>query len=305
MGARRRGGIQVCAAVAVLLVALRPWALSPPAFSAGGSPTPSLLMKALGRELWVAADELLTVSTKMVPSGGQMANAALSLRNAADLMIEDDFDYVQGELESASVSAVDFIPEECFTGLVDLFGYTEPVPFCEWANAQNSLLSLSYTLRESKVEILRNLEGLVRQETEASITVVAESLQKASALFTPGGFYMPDDPRTPEARVGKGRSRNPEGGSYATAEEAAREFEKKIAGDGALQEARMAAASAGGGAVTLLSDVEVQLREAVEETVRSRLLRRLVRELHPDVNPQRQAEVLPVFRYIQKLREQE
>jgi len=286
-----------------LLAALRSWA-PPPLAYAGGTPGPPEMLQALGRELWVAGDELLIVSTRM-KGGGQMANAALSLRNAADMMLDGDWENVQGELESASVSAMDYLPEECFTGLVDLFGYTEPMPVIEWGNARDSLLSLSATLRAQRVEIMRNLEGLYRSETEASLVVVAESLQKASGLFTAGGFYMPDDPRSDEARAGKGASRTPEGPWGDDPQEAARAFEKKLQGEGILVEARNAAARTGGEAPGVLADVEAQLRQAAETQARRRLLRRLIRELHPDQNPERTEDVLPAFRYVQRLREQD
>ena len=77
------------------------------------------LLVALGRNLWAAADELLEVSAtlaalglvprsddgnsrKFSPLG--LGSAALALRNAADNILDDDWENAMGELEVASVS---------------------------------------------------------------------------------------------------------------------------------------------------------------------------------------------------------
>ena len=77
------------------------------------------LLVALGRNLWAAADELLEVSAtlaalglvprsddgnsrKFSPLG--LGSAALALRNAADNILDDDWENAMGELEVASVA---------------------------------------------------------------------------------------------------------------------------------------------------------------------------------------------------------
>ena len=68
------------------------------------------MLVALGRNLWAAADELLEVSAmlsgygspldvrKFSPQG--LGAAALALRNAADMMLDDDWESAMGELEA-------------------------------------------------------------------------------------------------------------------------------------------------------------------------------------------------------------
>jgi len=144
-----------------------------PAFANGASrpslPTANQLMGALGRELWVVADELLTASAKVanVPSLG---TSAISLRNAADSMCDGDWESVQGELEAASVSGTDYIPEECFEGLVNLFSYYEPVPQCEWQAASASLRSLSSNIAYIAPLLLRSTTGQNRDDASAALS---------------------------------------------------------------------------------------------------------------------------------------
>ena len=69
------------------------------------------MLVALGRNLWAAAEELLEVSAMLSAYGSPLelrkfspqglGAAALALRNAADMMLDDDWESAMGELEAA------------------------------------------------------------------------------------------------------------------------------------------------------------------------------------------------------------
>lgn len=222
------------------------------------------------------------------------------------MLLDGDWESVQGELESASVSCPDFLPEECFQGVVDLFGYTEPAPSCEWLNAKASLRFLGDQLDSETLNILRGLSGMQREEVELSLLAVTEKLRKAARLFEPGGFYMPIDPRDPVVRAGRGFAREPERRPFGWGwdpEETRKESAQRAKAEAHLVEAVAAAQAAGEAAVLLLARVGEHLEAAEERKERRALLRKLVLELHPDQNPQREQEVMPTFRYVQQLRD--
>ena len=91
------------------------------------------ILVALGRNLWAAGDELLEVSAALsglIPNSDNrkfsplgLGAAALALRNAADNMLDDDWENAMGELEVASVSCEGYLPSALMQGLVDLFAY--------------------------------------------------------------------------------------------------------------------------------------------------------------------------------------
>ena len=57
-------------------------------------------------------------------------------------------------------------------------------------------------------------------------------------------------------------------------------------------------------AAKLVESIKLELEDATAGGPKERrsLLRQLVRRLHPDQNPGKEAEVMPAFRYIQRLR---
>jgi len=267
-------------------------------------------MKALGCELWVIGDELLTVSARAV-NRRDLGMTGISIRNAGDLLLENSWEDVMGELESAAASS-EALPCFCFEGLVNLFAYEEPVPSIEWLPARNSLLSMSEELKKKGPDVLRGLEGAYRSETAASIIFVVERLSKASKLFLRGGFYMPVDPRDAKFREGRGKPRDPEprpfpwgrGPPPTVAEDRMRERLEQL-----RFEAEQSAMAVGGRAPALLQEVEGELQQArasaSPEEARRAALRMMVRNLHPDRNPDNPAEVTPIFQYVQQLRTEE
>jgi hypothetical protein len=267
-------------------------------------------MKALGCELWVIGDELLSVGARAI-NARDLGNAGISIRNAGDLLLENSWEDVMGELECAAAGS-DVLPYLCFEGLVNLFAYEEPVPSIEWLPARNSLLSLSEELRKRGPNVLRGLEGAYRAETEGSIIFVIERLDKASQLFCRGGFYMPDDPRNTKFREGRGTPRDPEPRPFPWGRgPPPTEDEYRMRGrlDKLRLQAEQSAMAVGGKAPALLQEVEGELEQArasaSPDEARRAALRRMVRNLHPDRNPDNPAEVTPIFQYVQELRSEE
>uniref|UniRef100_A0A7S1QGP2 J domain-containing protein n=1 Tax=Alexandrium catenella TaxID=2925 RepID=A0A7S1QGP2_ALECA len=227
------------------------------------------------------------------------------------MMLEGNWEDVSGELETAAVSCDTFVPYDAFEGIVNLFSYYEPLPAWEWMSARNSLLFLSKSIRKSQMDMLRNLDGPYRMETSRSIDFMVERLEKASKMFEPGGFYMPPkDPRDKVDREGRGRPRMPEPRPFAGAKGPPNEeaYRRRLVMGTLRREAQMAVEAAGGRALALLErvdgELEVAENAASPDVARSKALRQLLRELHPDRNPDNQADVRPVFEYVVKLRDE-
>ncbi|CAL1158274.1 unnamed protein product [Cladocopium goreaui] len=250
------------------------------------------LLVALGRNLWAAADELLEVSAllaaaplsaldvrKFSPQG--LGAAALALRNAADMMLDEDWESAMGELEVASVSSEGFLPPASMQGLIDLFAYEEAMPSCEWQRAKSSLRRLSKNL----ADVAEKLSG---GEVVNSLKRSSEFLSSAARLFVPGGFEMPPDPRI--YRGPRGETQRDFYGSFYVPPE------KQYVED----------APPGSPAAKILETVQRELAEAgSSSSARRQVLRRLVRRLHPDQNRGKEEEVTPAFRYIQRIRSEE
>lgn len=253
------------------------------------------LLVALGRNLWAAADELLEVSAllaaaplsaldvrKFSPQG--LGAAALALRNAADMMLDEDWESAMGELEVASVSSEGFLPPASMQGLIDLFAYEEAMPSCEWQRAKSSLRRLSKNL----ADVAEKLSRLSGGEVVNSLKRSSEFLSSAARLFVPGGFEMPPDPRI--YRGPRGETQRDFYGSFYVPPE------KQYVED----------APPGSPAAKILETVQRELAEAgSSSSARRQVLRRLVRRLHPDQNRGKEEEVTPAFRYIQRIRSEE
>ena len=164
----------------------------------------------------------------------------------------------------------------------------EPIPECEWKSARRSFRLLS-----------RNLLSIAEQLSETSSTLAesvryaGEKLRRAGKLFVAGGFQMPVDPRFSRGERGEWgqQTYNSFYGWGEPSPEAQLEEE----------------APAGTPAAQLVESIKVEVADASaggEKELRT-VLRQLVRRLHPDQNPGKEAEVLPAFRYIQRLRSQE
>ncbi|CAJ1431745.1 unnamed protein product [Effrenium voratum] len=273
----------------------------------GQKPSADELLQALGRELWVVGDALLSLSAKVRSAGAvSLANAGISLRNAADLMCEGSWEDVQGELEGAAASCDAYLPGPSWQGLVDLFSYYEAVPECEWTSAAGSLGRLADGLETAEQEIfssIRFAEQDYIQETRLYYDTVLGKLRTARDLFLPGTFYLPPDPRSENMR--RGDSATLEERFFMNSRQRYEEW--KAAGfarlnpDGCRDAAWQSARALGQESVELLAEVEKELVEA-DTRSRSRLLRRLLVKLHPDQNRGRERVTAPVFEYVQALR---
>ena len=80
-------------------------------------------------------------------------------------------------------------PRDVFRGLIDLFGYYEPVPECEWSAARNSLSNLATSLERVEKELFSSIrfadQGYI-QETRLYYDTIIGKLRRAGDLFLPG-----------------------------------------------------------------------------------------------------------------------
>jgi len=247
-------------------------------------------MLALGRELWAVGDSLLEASSRLLNPGfatlespRALGNAAIGLRNAAADMLDGDWESVMGELEGAAVCCT-YLQEDSFQGLIDLFAYEEPVPSCEWEAASTSLQKLSMDVIRVYARASKPNSPFYNEEAAAAFRSAIETLRRATKLFEAGGFYLPDDPRVFKETEWQDVSSSAISGAAPSLDESEiTDFAKD-----------------------LLRRVEEDLRIAATADSpaleRRRVLRRLMREVHPDQNPGREEEVLPVFRYLQQVR---
>ena len=162
------------------------------------------------------------------------------------------------------------------------------MPECEWSSARQSLRALSRNLN-SIAERIGEFSGTLAE----SLRYAAERLRRAGKLFAAGGFQMPEDPRFSRGERGEWSSEQ-------------NNFYSGWAGQSA--DAQLAEdAPAGTPAAKLVESIKLELEDATAGGPKERraTLRKLVRRLHPDQNPGKEAEVLPAFRYIQRLRSEE
>eukprot|EP00929_Paragymnodinium_shiwhaense_P043657 TRINITY_DN22436_c0_g1_i1.p1 TRINITY_DN22436_c0_g1~~TRINITY_DN22436_c0_g1_i1.p1 ORF type:complete len:366 (-),score=87.77 TRINITY_DN22436_c0_g1_i1:79-1107(-) len=323
--------VVISSAASLLALSGLLWRTSPEAFAAPKVvPTSRELMQALGRELWLASDELLEAAASFEQLNF-VGLGAISMRNAADSMLEGNWEDTMALLEETAAAFDNEIPSVYFTGLVNLFAYVEPVPQCEWGNARSSLKTISslmwgacYRKISGGQMIPEGVPGAKREKAVRSLEFAIEVLKKAQLLFDPATFYMPADPRIAGAKQGKGHARQNEYQETARWVEMQNGREPSPSGGYRPQEvvpevvpsaydlmkARLrqeavdAAARAGKiqEVNTLLLQVDADLGDADGNERRARL-RKLLREYHPDQNPGREAEVRPVFQYVNKLRE--
>lgn len=280
---------------------------TPPA----AKPEPGELLQALGRELWVVGDGLLTLSSKVRSSSAvSLSNAGISLRNAADMMCDGSWEDVQGELEGAAASCESYLPANCWQGLINLFGYYEAVPECEWSSARSSLGSLATALERVEKDLFASIRFADQDyiaETKLYYDTVLGKLRRAGDLFMPGSFYLPPDPRSDDIRRADAAPGRLEerffGGSRKRFEEwQAGTQDPSLNPDGCRDRAWQDARAMGQEAVDLLLEVEKELEDEEDLRKRGRVLRKLLVKLHPDQNRGREKVTAPVFEYVQALR---
>eukprot|EP00438_Fugacium_kawagutii_P000815 Skav235100 [mRNA] locus=scaffold711:150069:152208:- [translate_table: standard] len=292
---RGRPVVALLAITAAFLCRTSQWLFAaPPA----AKPKPGELLQALGRELWVVGDGLLTLSSKVRSSGAvSLSNAGISLRNAADLMCDGSWEDVQGELEGAAASC-DYLPASCWQGLINLFSYYEAVPECEWSSARSSLGSLASALESLEKELLGSIRFADQDyiaETKLYYDSVLGKLRRAGDLFAPGwrlelvgqdeflsSFYLPPDPRSDDIRradaaPGRLEERFFDGSRKRYEEWRAGTQDQSLNPDGCRDRAWQDARA--------LGQEGMQDAEAEEDMrKRGRVLRKLLVKLHPDQN---------------------
>lgn len=176
------------------------------------------LLQGLGRELWVAADELLLASAcltervmtgvvvKQTFSALSLARGALALRNAADALMVMQWQGITDELELAGIEWMEFVPITLMNHFAGLFVFFTPMPPSEWAVASDVLryIAMSFKTTAKKVEE----ENLIafRSESAEALIRAAKSFGRASAFM---GSAIDDDlrmalklPKDPRAAKG-------------------------------------------------------------------------------------------------------
>ena len=163
----------------------------------------------------------------------------------------------------------------------------EPIPECEWSSARQSLRGLSRNLRSVAERI-----GEFSTPLAESLRYAADRLRRAGKLFVAGGFQMPVDPRFSRGERGEWSDQQNFNNFYSGW--ASPSPDAQLADE----------APPGTPAAKLVESIKLELEDATAGGPKERrsLLRQLVRRLHPDQNPGKEAEVMPAFRYIQRLR---
>ena len=122
-------------------------------------------------------------------------------RDEADMMCDGSWEDVQGELEGAASSCESYLPANNWQGLINLFGYYEAVPECEWSSARSSLTGLAGALERVEEELMSSIRFADQdyiQETKLYYDMVLGKLRRAGDLFLPGRLWFVDSGRYDE-----------------------------------------------------------------------------------------------------------
>lgn len=296
------------------------------------------LLWALGCELWTVGNEMLIASSSLTsgelggpgwgrrslspasmrepPVGGftshlptVLSSGGNAMRDAGDAMLDGHWGKAWRRLEVASSSCVEYWPASSFTGLVDLvFSHAELVP--DWqgeARASASLQHLAEGLEVAVERINQNpeLQYPFRERAAAVLLNAAEVLREAADFFEAGGgFYMPRDPRG--AHFAAERDVH---GLYDEEYDSEDDLEDEEsyqggrAGDGGHLGDEGTKGEAGVYFAARVAEIreELERASALGPSARRSTLKRLVRESHPDQNPGREAQVLPIFSYVLRM----
>lgn len=114
------------------------------------------------------------------------------------MMCDGSWEDVQGELEGAASSCESYLPANNWQGLINLFGYYEAVPECEWSSARSSLTGLAGALERVEEELMSSIRFADQdyiQETKLYYDMVLGKLRRAGDLFLPGRLCCVDSGR--------------------------------------------------------------------------------------------------------------
>lgn len=300
------------------------------------TPTECLLWT-LGCELWTVGDEMLIASGSLsrgelggpgwgrhslpiasvgslggVPVGGftshlptVLANSGAAMKGAADALLDGRWTNAWQQLEDASSCCREYLPASSFEGLLDfVFCHAEPVPSYNRGGAASAGASLRQLAQGMDVALGRvgensELQYPFRERAEMVLENAAGLLREAGDLFEAGSYYMPRDPRG--ARVAAEQDVH---GFYEDDEYGDEEYdEDEYIGKAYDGEEHDGDGEQGGYVEARLAEIKELLERANSQgpLARKRLLRRLVRESHPDQNPGRELQVLPVFNYVLRM----
>ena len=89
------------------------------------------------------------------------------------MMCDGLWEDVQGELEGAAASCESYLPANCWQGLINLFGYYEAVPECEWSSARSSLGSLAVALEGVEKDLFASIRFARKVNTSQQMSAVS------------------------------------------------------------------------------------------------------------------------------------
>lgn len=171
------------------------------------------LLQGLGRELWVAADELLTASgflsdrvfTNMLVrqnfSPLCLAKGAVALRNAADTLMVKQWHGVTECVEKAGNLCSEIIPQRLMQEFAGLFIFFMPLPASELPEAADLLRHIGLSIRQSAAKVQEETLITFRYKAVECLHRSAQAFGRASVMLVSssedlgGGVTMPPDPR--------------------------------------------------------------------------------------------------------------
>ncbi|CAK0796619.1 unnamed protein product [Prorocentrum cordatum] len=279
------------------------------------------LLWALGCELWAAGSDGELGGPHWqrrppVPGGGAqpgegctshlptaLRNAGCSIQDAADSMLDRRWGAAWRQLENASTTCREYWPAGAFEGLVNLvFCQAEDLPSLEKrAAASESLEKLAAGLANAmeQVELNNDLRFPYRERGVVLLRSAGELLQEGAEVLRAGKFHAYRDPRGKRAE----EDRDIHGWYDGDPDPEAESDEDYAEYDAASFSSSSAEPGSGSYAAMRISEIRDQLERANVGGPKARraLLRRLVRECHPDQNPGRESDVLPVFNYVLRM----
>lgn len=157
------------------------------------------ILAELARKLWFAAEGYMDCGSMMGDHGWQsrgenpadVGRVGIGMRNVAEAMLSEDFDYAIEELHTVSYAGETYLDAQQFQGLLGLLtddeGYGDPTaPVEKWPAAVESLRSLA----QGSYDIADRLK---QDETSADPMLrTAGVLEKAAELFEKQSNSVPD-----------------------------------------------------------------------------------------------------------------
>lgn len=247
-----------------------------------------------------------------------LQNTGSSLKAAAGALLDGDGHHAWCHLEVAAASCQEYVQASDYDGLIDLvFARSEQLPEASDHEeaAMRSLECIAYGMEcaATRAEQNEELQYPYREQAVLVLMNAAEVLRNAVGIFDQGD-YLPEDPRGAYARSKKDSDGAFSEGADDDYHDADDDFDPGAPGENRAKEGNASAADGDhGGTEVAAADFNLaaeRLRAFKQEldaataqgpVQRRALLKRLLRESHPDHNPGREADVLPLFNYAVRM----